>query len=79
MLDAVNLEKLGIPAVVVGLDKLVDTTGRGMANALGYPSLRMATIPYSAHDWGGSANEEEHTRKAEIAASQVERILTGWE
>ena len=76
MLDAVNLEKRGIPAAVVGLDKLVNTTGRGMARALGYPSLRMATIPYSAHDWGGSADESEHIRKAEVAAPQVEEILT---
>lgn len=76
MLDAVNLEKRGIPAAVVGLDKLVNTTGRGMANALGYPSLEMATIPYNAHEWGGSANSEEHANKAAVAAPQVERILT---
>jgi hypothetical protein len=79
VLDAVNLEKLGVPSAVVGLDKLVNTTGKGMANALGYPSLRMATIPYSADEWGGSADEADHAHKAEIAAPQVETILSGWE
>jgi hypothetical protein len=79
VLDAVNLEKLGLPAAVVGLDKLVDTTGRGMANALGYPGLRMATIPYSADEWGGSADAADHAHKADIAAPQVERILQTWE
>lgn len=75
MLDAVNLEKRGIPAAVVGLDKLVNTTGVGMANALGYPTLKMARIPYDVHEWGGSANEEEHSEKAAIAAPQIEEIL----
>lgn len=77
MLDAVNLERRGLPAAVVGLDKLVDTTGRAMAKALGYASLQMATLPYSSRDWGGSATDEELREKAQIALEQVESILTG--
>ncbi|RMF94181.1 MAG: hypothetical protein D6736_00550 [Nitrospinota bacterium] len=76
MLDAVNLERRGIPAAVVGLDKLVQTTGRGMARAQGYPGMRFAVIPYATSDWGGAAQEEELRAKAQAAAPQVERILT---
>ena len=76
MLDTVNLERRGLPAAVIGLDKLVDTTGRAMANALGYPTLRMATLPYSSRDWGGAASEEELSAKAQLALPQIESILT---
>ena len=77
MLDAINLERKGIPAAVVGQDKLINTTGKGMAKAQGYASMDFAVIPYSAADWGGSATDEELGAKAQIAAPQVERILTG--
>jgi hypothetical protein len=76
VLDAVNLERRGIPAAVVGLDKLVHTTGKGMAQAQGYPAMRFAVIPYSVTDWGGAATNEELLAKAQVAAHQVERILT---
>ena len=77
MLDAINLERKGIPAAVVGQDKLINTTGKGMAKAQGYASMDFAVITYSAADWGGSATDEELGAKAQIAAPQVERILTG--
>ena len=76
MLDAVNLERKGIPAAVVGLDKLVHTTGQGMARAQGYPGMRFAVIPYTVTDWGGAAHEDELRAKAQAAAPQVERVLT---
>lgn len=76
MLDAVNLERKGIPAAVVGQDKLVNTTGKGMARALGYPTMGFAVIPYAVTDWGGAATDEELMAKAHTAAPQVERILT---
>jgi hypothetical protein len=77
VLDAIYLERKGIPAAVVGQDKLVNTTGRGMAKAQGYPAMNFAIIPYSPTDWGGAATKEELAAKAEVAAPQVERILTG--
>ena len=77
MLDAINLERKGIPAAVVGQDKLINTTGKGMARAQGYPTMSFAVIPYSATDWGGAATDAELKEKADTAAPQVARILTG--
>jgi hypothetical protein len=77
VLDAINLERKGIPAAVVGQDKLINTTGKGMARAQGYPSMSFAVIPYSATNWGGAATDAELKEKADTAAPQVERILTG--
>lgn len=77
MLDTINLERKGIPAAVVGQDKLFNTTGKGMARAQGYPSLNFAVIPYAHSEWGGAATEEELKARAAVLAPQVERILTG--
>ncbi len=75
MLDTINLERKGIPAAMVGQDKLVNTTGKAMARAQGYPSLDFAVIPYLHSEWGGAANEAEvEARVAEIVP-QIERIL----
>lgn len=62
--------------MVIGIDRLLETTGAGMARAQGYPSLRMAMLPFSARAWGGSASDVELRRSAELAAPQVVRILT---
>ena len=35
MLDAITLERRGIPAAAVGVQKLVETTGRGMGRGHG--------------------------------------------
>ena len=77
MLDTINLERKGIPAAVVGLDKLLATTGKGMAKAQGYASLQFAAFPYSAEEWAGAASDEDLKARAESIASQVERILRG--
>ena len=77
MLDTINLERKGIPAAVVGHDKLFATTGKGMARAQGYPSLNFAMFPYSHSEWGGAATDEELKARAALLAPQVERILTG--
>ena len=44
MLDALNMEKLGIPAVCIGVETLVMTTGRGMARAHGAPDYLIASM-----------------------------------
>jgi len=77
VLDTINLERKGIPAAVVGLDKLVNTTGKAMARTQGYPSLNFAVFPYFASEWGGAATEEEVKKRAALLVPQVERILTG--
>jgi len=77
VLDTINLERKGIPAVVVGQDRLVNTTGKAMARAQGYPSLNFAVFPYIHSEYGGTATEAEHKARAAELAPQVERILTG--
>ena len=77
MLDTINLERKEMPAAVVGLDKLVNTTGKAMAKLQGYPSLNFAVFPYSASEWGSAATEDELTARAAAVAPQVDRILTG--
>ena len=74
MLDAITIEKRGIPAVVIGTDKLVNTTGRGMARAHGAPDFPFAVIE---HPIENTREMDELQRKAEIAATQVQAILLG--
>jgi hypothetical protein len=77
VLDTINLERRGMPAAVVGLDKLVNTTGKAMARAQGYPALNFAVFPYSASEWGSAATDAELRARAESVVPQVARILTG--
>ena len=77
MLDTINVEKKGKPAAIVGLDKLVNTTGKAMARAQGYPALEFAVIPYSAAEWGSAASKQQLKEQAESIVSQIRRILTG--
>lgn len=79
MLDTINLERRGKPAAVIGLDKLVNTTGKAMARAQGYPSLGFAVFPYSAAEWGSAASESELKARAESVVGQIRAILTGVE
>ena len=65
-----------MPAAVVGLDKLVNTTGKTMAKLQGYPALNFAVFPYSASEWGSAATEAELQARAASVAPQIERILT---
>lgn len=77
MLDTINLERRGKPAAVIGLDKLVNTTGKAMARAQGYPTLGFAVFPYSAAEWGSAASEAELKARAESVVGQIRAILTG--
>ena len=79
MLDTINLERKGIPAAVVAQDKLVNTTGKGMARLQRYPALRFAVFPYVHSEWNAAATEEDLKARAAALAPQVEWILTGRE
>ena len=71
------MEKAGIPAAIIGVEKLVMTTGRGMARAQGIPDYPVAVV---AHDMGAMADmksDEEVQAMAAAAAPQVEAILIG--
>jgi hypothetical protein len=79
VLDTINVERRGKPAAIVGLDKLVNTTGKAMARAQGYPHLEFAVFPYSAAEWGSAASEAELKMRAESVVPQIRKILTGVE
>ena len=74
MLDAITIEKRGLPAVVIGTDRLVNTTGRGMARAHGAPDFPFAVIE---HPLENCKELSELVEKARVAATQVEAILLG--
>ena len=77
MLDAIVLEKRGIPAAVVGVAKLVMTTGKGMLRSQGYPDMKVAVLDYPMGHLGGLVDQQEIDRLAKQAADQVEGILLG--
>jgi len=77
VLDTISLERKGIPAAVLGLDRLVNTTGKAMARTQGYPTLNCAVFPYSVSEWAGAATEEEVRARVALLVPQVERILLG--
>jgi predicted dienelactone hydrolase len=77
VLDAIALERRGIPAAAVGVDKLVETTGRGMCRAQGLPDYPIAVI---SHPTGSLASVQDAgtlDKYAAQVAEQVARILTG--
>jgi len=74
LLDAITIEKRGTPAVVIGTDKLVNTTGRGMARAHGAPEFPFAVVKHPIED---TREMSELIEKARVAATQVEAILRG--
>lgn len=74
MLDAITVERRGLPAAMVGAEKLVRTTGRGMAKLQGLPDFPLAII----HGVGlleGIRTDEDRRRVAVEIATQVENIL----
>ena len=77
MLDALLMEKAGIPAASIGVEKLVKTTGRGMARAQGIPDYPIAIICHPMGPLADLKNDHDVMTLALAAASQVEDILTG--
>lgn len=75
MLDAITLERRGIPSAAVGVKKLVETTGRGMCRAQGMPDYPIAVVD---HPTGSLASVNDATtlsRFAALVADQIEEIL----
>ena len=71
------MEKAGIPAVSIGVEKLVQTTGRGMARAQGIPDYPIAVISHSMGPLADLKDDHDIKVLAMAAAPQVEAILTG--
>ncbi len=71
------MEKAGIPAASIGVEKLVKTTGRGMARAQGIPDYPIAVISHSMGPLSDLKDDHDIQVLALAAAPQVEAILIG--
>jgi hypothetical protein len=74
VLDAITVERRGIPAAMVGAEKLVNMTGKGMAKLQGLPDFPLAIIPGEGL-LEGIRTDEERRQVAIGIAAQVENIL----
>jgi len=73
------MERRGVPAAVVALERLAMTVGRAMARAHGVPDYPIAIITRddSAQDstLEGVTSDEQLEHMAEVTADQVKQIL----
>jgi hypothetical protein len=76
VLDAITLERRGIPAAAIGVKKLVETTGRGMCRAQGMPDYPIAVIDHPTGSLASLKDRETISRYAAQVADEVARILT---
>jgi len=75
VLDAITLERRGIPSAVVATAKLAKTTGRAMARAQRAPDFPIATIEFHTGLMTNLDSMDEARRLAHEAFPQVEKIL----
>jgi hypothetical protein len=68
--DAVTLERMGVPVAAIGSDALIRTTGLAMARAHGYPDYPFVAVPHFLAPTFAAVQQT-----VEIALPQVERIL----
>jgi hypothetical protein len=76
VLDAITMERRGVPAAAVGVRKLVETTGRGMCRAQGMPDYPIAVVDHATGSLASLNDAGTVSRFAGQIADQVERILT---
>jgi hypothetical protein len=75
--DAIILERKGIPAAMIGVESLVNATGRAMARAHGCPDYPIAVIPSEVGVLNDVRDAEHIQMLARTAFAQVEAILLG--
>lgn len=75
MADAITLERRGLPAAAVGIEKLVNTTGRAMARAQGAPEYPIAVVRHELGAVEDLRDDAEVTALARTLVDQVEAIL----
>jgi hypothetical protein len=49
VVDAANLERLGVPTVVIGLPQLLNTVGRATARSMNIPRVPFVEVPGDLH------------------------------
>ncbi|HVQ76040.1 MAG TPA: hypothetical protein VMT79_10950 [Candidatus Binatia bacterium] len=72
MLDAITLEKRGIPAVAVVTEPFVPT-GNAMAELNGLPGYPFVVVPHPF----GSLDDASVRARADAALERIERLLLG--
>jgi hypothetical protein len=72
VLDAINLEKRGVPAVVVVTEPFV-STARAVATLNGMPEYPFAVVPHPF----GSLEVVEVQARADLALARIEQLLLG--
>jgi hypothetical protein len=72
VLDAINFEKQGIPAVAVVTEPFVPT-GNAMAELNGMPGYRFVVVPHPF----GSLDQATVRARADAALAEIERLLFG--
>lgn len=77
MVDAVALERMGVPAAMVGCDTLVNTTGKATARLQGAPNLPFVVLPVGPGAPIQDLSPEELRARVLDAADRVVAILTG--
>ena len=77
MLDAIAMERRGIPAVPIGVRQLVMTTGKGMARIQGVPDFPIAVLVHAMGALESIDDPKVIEDLANQALPQVENILLG--
>jgi len=77
VVDAITLERRGMPAAVIGIEKLVKTTGRGMARAQNVPDYPIAVVSHELGIIEDLKGDQEVNAIAQSLVAQVEAILLG--
>ena len=72
MLDAINFEKQGIPAVAVVTEPFVPTA-RAMAELNGMPGYPFVVVPHPF----GSLDEATVKARADAVLAEIDRLLLG--
>ena len=72
MLDAINLEKQGIPAVAVVTEPFIPTA-KAMAELNGMPGYPFVVVPHPF----GSLDEAAVRERAELVLDRIEALLLG--
>jgi hypothetical protein len=77
VLDSITLERRGIPAVPIGVQQLVMTTGKGMARIQGVPDFPIAVLTHALGALEGIDDPQVIKALADQAVTQVKQILLG--
>lgn len=77
MADAMTLERRSIPVAMIGVEKLVVTTGKAMARAHGMADYPVVVISHEMGPIEDLKDGKEVKRIAEPVAEQVADILIG--